>query len=110
MDISPTHHYARNDQGDGPARAAAENDPKVPRKIAIPQGRTKEEYEKRLQYQCRIEILTNFIDAIMFMQRQGWLGAAWTSTASGWSLTPRGARGNESRQRQRMVRRNTGRP
>jgi hypothetical protein len=53
MDISPTHHYARNDKRNGPrpGRGAAENDPKVPRKIANPQGRTKEEREKFLKNQ-----------------------------------------------------------
>jgi hypothetical protein len=49
MDISPTHHYARDINAR--ARASAENDPKTPRKIAIPQGRTKEEIRKTLQYQ-----------------------------------------------------------
>jgi hypothetical protein len=45
MDISPTQHYAGDDKGNGrrPVRAAAENDPKALRKIAIPQGRTKED-------------------------------------------------------------------
>src|SRR5436190_10798872 len=59
MDISPTHHYARNDRRNGPhpARAAAENDPNDPRKTANPQGRTKEEIRKILQYQCRTKIL-----------------------------------------------------
>jgi hypothetical protein len=50
---------ARYDKRNGPrpARAAAENDPKNPRKFANPQGRTKEEIRKTLQYQCRIKIL-----------------------------------------------------